>query len=133
MIKPTLFTCLLWLLISCSNRSIHYPQYKINFFASDSGMGKPYTIHRQFLSSSRCENKLNYASVYVCTAMGTGDSVYIVSPCQNFSFHLKETAVLFRPGNISTGDTLVLEVPAEIIKQIQNRNYLIGNLKIPLE
>jgi hypothetical protein len=138
MIKLTLFTCLLSLLISCSDRSVHYPQYKVTHIVSDSGMGKPFTIHRQFLSSAKCEKKINYASVYVCTAfVGTAtsaeDSVYIVDPCENVPFHLGQVAVLFRPANISNGDTLIVEVPANIIKKIQNRNYLVGNLKMPEE
>jgi hypothetical protein len=96
-------------------------------------MGKPFTIQRQFLSSAKCEKKINYASVFVCTAMGTEDSVYIVSPCENTPFHLGQTAVLFRPDNISASDTLIIEAPSEIIKKIQDCNYLIGNLKMPEE
>jgi hypothetical protein len=133
MSKLFLFNCLVLLLIACSNRSIHYPQHKERITLSDSGFGKPFTIHRQFPSSAKCENRINYATVFVCTAMGTADSVYVVSPCQNAPFHKGEIAVLFRPRNISTGDTLILEVPAEIIKKIQNHNYLIGNLYIPEE
>jgi hypothetical protein len=133
MIKPTLIICLVWLFVSCSNRSIHHPQHKEKIILSDSGFGKPYTIHRQFLSSAKCENKINYASVFVCTAMGTADSVYVVSPCQNTKFRLGTIAVLFRPQNISTGDTLILEASVEIIDKIKKDNYLVGNLYIPEE
>jgi hypothetical protein len=122
-------------LFSCVNtENDSYVEHKLVIDTMNrSGLGKWYTIEKQFINRNKCKGNKKYASAYVCTMGDSADSFVVISPCDDVEFKLKSNAVLFEANNTKTGDSLILKIPIFISSKLTSSSVFIGNLRIPIE
>jgi len=118
---------------TCNHDSIDKASYKVTIdtITKNRVVRELYKIHEQFMTN--CDSA-NFASVYVCTKIGSTDTILVISPCPNDKFKKNTEANVIIEKDIVEGRTLTVEIPVRYLHFLNSKkSRIFGRLFFPVE